>query len=117
LATLRRENAALQARIGVSEEEAMHVVVRRYQGASPLFDELARRQADVEQLLRGVPGFVAYYLARTQDGGVTVTVCDDRAGTQESTRRAADWVRQNVPAAVGNPPEVTEGEVLYQFTR
>jgi heme-degrading monooxygenase HmoA len=95
----------------------MHVVLRRYQGASALFDELARRQADVEQLIRGVQGFVAYYLVRTEDGGVSVTVCEDRAGTQESTRRAADWVRQNVPAAAGTPPEVTEGDAIYQFTR
>jgi hypothetical protein len=95
----------------------MYVVVRRYRGASPLFDELARRQADVEQLIRNVPGFVAYYLVRTEDGGATITVCEDQAGTQESTRQAADWVRQNVPAAAGNPPEVTEGEALYQFTR
>ena len=99
------------------EEEAKYVVVRRYQGASALFDELARRQAEVEQVIRGVPGFVAYYLVKTDDGGATITVCDDRAGTQESTRRAADWVRQNVPAAAANPPEVTEGEALYQFAR
>ena len=95
----------------------MHVVIRRYKGASPLFDELARRQADVEQLIRSVPGFVAYYLVRTDDGGATVTVCEDRAGTQESTRRAAEWVRQHVPAAAANPPEVTEGEALYRFVR
>jgi hypothetical protein len=99
------------------EEAAMHVVVRRYKGATPLFNELARRQSEVEQVIRGVPGFVAYYLVRTDDGGATITVCEDRAGTQESTRRAADWVRQNVPAAAANPPEVIEGEALYQFAR
>ena len=96
----------------------MYVVVRRYPGVSQLIDELARRQAEVEQIIRGVPGFVAYYLLRSGDGGgASVTVCEDRAGTEESTRRAAAWVRENLPAAAGSPPELTEGEVLYQFTR
>jgi hypothetical protein len=96
----------------------MYAVVRRYPGASQLFDELARRQADVEAVIRGVPGFVAYTLLRAGDGGgATVTVCEDQAGAEESTRRAAAWVRENVPAAAGSPPEVTAGEVLYHFGR
>jgi len=30
---------------------------------------------------------------------------------------AADWVRRNVPTVTGTPPQVTEGEVLFQFAR
>ena len=93
----------------------MSGVVRRYTGASGLFDTLARSQPDVERLLRGVPGFVAYYAIRSGDGGATVTICEDRAGTEESTRVAAAWVRQNVPAAAGSPPEVIEGEAILHF--
>ena len=95
----------------------MYAVVRRYtgQGASQLFDELERKRADVEQLIRGVPGFVAYSLIRTGDGGISVTVCQDRAGTEESTRRAAEWARQNAPTAA-NPPEVSEGNVIFQLS-
>jgi hypothetical protein len=94
----------------------MYAVIRQYLGASQLFDELARREQDVRQVLQGVPGFVAYYLMRSDDGGASITICQDQAGTAESTRRASEWVRQNVPAAIGNPPEVTEGEVLYNFS-
>ena len=93
----------------------MYVVVQRYRGASQLFDELVRQRTEVEQMIRGVPGFVACYLVRSGDGGTRIIVCEDRAGTEEATRREADWVQQNVPAAAGNRPEVTEGEVLYQF--
>jgi glycine/D-amino acid oxidase-like deaminating enzyme len=59
---------------------------------------------------------VAYYLIRTGDGGASVTVCRDRAGTEESTRRAADWIRQSLAAVAGSPPEVAEGEVIIQFS-
>ena len=93
----------------------MYAVVRRYTGATALFDELARREQDVRDVIQGVPGFVAYYLVRSGDGGATITVCQDHTGTSESTRRAAEWIRQNVPNAAGGTPEVTEGEVLFNF--
>lgn len=94
----------------------MYAVVRVYKGASALFDELARREQDVRSVIQGVPGFSAYYLLRAADGGgASITVCQDQAGTSESSRRAADWVRQNVPQAAGSPPDITEGEILYNF--
>jgi hypothetical protein len=95
----------------------MHAVVRRYRGASALNDLLAQRSQDVEQLLRDVPGFVAYYAIRDGDELATVTVCDDQAGTQESSRRAAEWVRQNLTGAAMAAPEITEGEAFIQFSR
>jgi heme-degrading monooxygenase HmoA len=93
----------------------MYAVIRRYTRAPQLFDELVRHQADVKQLLEGVPGFVSYYLVRSGDDGASITVCQDQAGTAESSRVAREWVLQNVPAAAATPPEVIEGEVLFSF--
>ena len=88
----------------------MFVVVRSYsgQGARQLFDLLGQRQDDVKDLIGGVPGFVSYAAFRSGDGGMTVTVCEDKAGTDESSRRAAEWVKENV-SATANPPTITEG--------
>jgi hypothetical protein len=96
----------------------MYVVVRSYSGvgASELFDLLGQRADDVKELIGGVPGFVSYAASRTgADSGVTVTVCEDKAGTDESSRRAAEWVKDNV-SATGNPPEVTEGSTVLHFS-
>ena len=95
----------------------MYVVVRRYTGASALVDAMTQRQHEVRELLTTVPGFRAYYAARSGDGGgvTTVTVCDDKAGTTESTRRAGEWVRANVAGGSIAPPEVTEGETYINF--
>jgi hypothetical protein len=93
----------------------MYAVVRQYKGANALFDELARREQDVRDIIGGTPGFVAYYLVRSADGGASITVCQDQAGTAESSKRAADWVRQNLPNIPGTTPEMTEGEVLFNF--
>ena len=69
----------------------MYAVVRVYKGANALFDELARREQDVRSVISGVPGFSAYYLVRAPDGGgASITICQDQAGTSESSRRAAD---------------------------
>ena len=67
-------------------------------------------------MIQGVPGFVAYYAIRSGADGMTITICQDQSGTTESTRRAADWVRQNVLAAISSPPEIIEGEVPLNFT-
>lgn len=94
----------------------MYAVVRRYKNPK-LIELLEQRKADVEAVIRQVPGFVAYYLIKAADGGVTVTVCDDKAGTDASTQVAAGWVRQNAADVAGAPPEVTEGECVIQFAR
>ena len=95
----------------------MHAVVRTYsgQGASELFDLLEQREEDVKALISGVPGFVNYAALRSDDGGVTVTVCEDKAGTDESSRRAAEWVKENL-SATADPPAITEGDAVLQFS-
>ena len=94
----------------------MYVVIRSYsgQGATELFDLLGRREEDVRELIGGVPGFVTYAAFRTDQGGATVTICQDKAGTDESSRRAAGWVQENATTAV-DPPTITEGSTVIQF--
>jgi hypothetical protein len=94
----------------------MHAVIRTYsgQGASDLFDLLGQREDEVKELISGVPGFVSYAALRSGDGGATVTVCQDKDGTDESSRRAADWVKENLGATAASP-EITEGDTVLQF--
>ena len=94
----------------------MYVVVRSYsgQGASELFDLLGQREEDVKSLISGVPGFVSYAALRSGDGGMTVTICQDKVGTDESSKRAAGWVKENVSGTV-SPPVITEGSTILQF--
>jgi len=94
----------------------MYAVVRTYsgQGASELFDLLGQREEDVKALISGVPGFVTYSAVRSGGGGVTVTVCEDKAGADESSRRAANWVKDNVGVTT-DPPAITEGDTVLQF--
>jgi hypothetical protein len=95
----------------------MYAVVRSYsgQGASELFEQLEQRNDEIKELIGGVPGFVSYTALRSSEGGVTVTVCQDKTGTDESSRRAAQWVKENI-SAMANRPVTTEGGTVAHFT-
>ncbi|MGF6917036.1 hypothetical protein [Paraburkholderia sp. 40] len=95
----------------------MQTVIRTYsgKGAKELFDLLEKRAADVEELLRSVKGFVGYTLARSGDGGFSVTVCQDKAGIDESVQKAKDWIAKNGGNTGAAAPEISEGSVLIHL--
>lgn len=97
-----------------------YAVIRRYvlaEGAS--MDELVRRvETGFVPIVSGVPGFVSYTLIVPATGPVhaSISVFRDKAGADESTRRAASWVQANVSSLVQGPPEVTAGLVRIRAT-
>jgi hypothetical protein len=95
----------------------MHAVIRRYsgKGAKELFDLLEKRKSDVESVIRSVKGFVNYSLIRTDDGGISVTVCQNKAGTDESMQKAKDWIGKNASNLGVGAPNVSEGTVMLQL--
>jgi hypothetical protein len=94
----------------------MHTVVRHYKGSTKLIDELVSRENDVRELITGVDGFVAYYLIRTDEGGASISVYRDKAGTDESIKRAAAYLKENLDGVAAGPPEIIEGPAVINFT-
>ena len=94
----------------------MYAVVRTYsgQGASEVFDLIVRLDGEVRDLIQGAPGFVSYTAVRSGSGGTTVSVCQDKAGTDETTRRAAAFLKDKMTGPL-EPPLITDGEVVLQF--
>jgi hypothetical protein len=90
----------------------MYAVVRRYNAAKDLTSEVNEKRASLEQAMKGLPGFVAYYLINQGDSVATITICQDKAGAEQSIQRAADWVSQNLPDSGLSAPEITQGDVL-----
>ena len=92
----------------------MHAVIRNYsgKGAKGLFDIFEKHKAEAEGVMRPIKGFVSYLEARTAGGGFTVTVCEDKAGTEESTRAARDWIAKNAGNIGAAAPTVSEGTVM-----
>ena len=117
----------------------MYVAIRRYDGIDPgAVAELVRRvtteagasaeavEGDLDRwateggfvpLLSETPGFEAYYLVDAGNGVVVSTsLFGDRAGAEESTRGAAEWVSRNLADLIRRPPEVLTGKVLAYRT-
>ena len=94
----------------------MHAVIRTYsgKGAKELFDLLEKRKSDVESLMRSVKGFVSYSLLHTGDGGISVTVCQDKTGVDDSVQKAKDWIGKNASNIGASAPKVAEGPVILQ---
>ncbi|MFJ3980184.1 hypothetical protein [Streptomyces sp. NPDC090021] len=91
----------------------MYAVIRRYEGVTDPAEAGRLVDEGFVPLLRRVPGFVAYYWVDAGDGVmVSTSVYEDRAGTEESVRRAADFVREHLASLLPNPPQVTAGQVV-----
>jgi hypothetical protein len=95
----------------------MQMVVRTYsgQGAKELFDVLEKHMAIVEMLMRSIKGFVGYTLARSSDGGFSVTVCEDKAGVDESIQKAQDWIGKNAESTGVAEAKISEGTVIVHL--
>ncbi|HEX7981048.1 MAG TPA: hypothetical protein VF461_20745 [Gemmatimonadaceae bacterium] len=64
-------------------------------------------------LVSQIPGFVAYFWVNAGGGVmVSMSVFQEQQYEEESNKRAADWVRQNLAALLPNPPTITAGEVV-----
>lgn len=97
----------------------MYAVIRSYSGpgATEIFDALEQRHGEIRELfVRDVQGFVSYTAVHTgADSGTTITVCQDEAGAEESSRVAARWVSENL-ATSADAPTVSGGSVVAHFT-
>lgn len=95
----------------------MQVVIRNYsgKGAGELFDLLEKNLSEVEGLIRAVNGMVSYTLARSGDGGFSVTVCEDQAGIDESVLKAKEWIAKNAAHIAPSAPQVSTATVITQL--
>ena len=92
----------------------MYAAIRRYKAKpdAPISELTRRAQEGFVPLVSALPGFVAYYGVVAENNVlVTVSIFEDQAGEEESTRQAAEWVKQNIAEFIEGPPEVTTGSV------
>ena len=91
----------------------MYAAVRRYEGVTDP-DEVARLvEEGFVPLVRQVPGFVAFYWVDAgNDVVVSTSVFQDRAGAEESTLRASNFVRDKLASLLPHPPQVMAGQVV-----
>jgi len=89
----------------------MFASIRKYNGAPMLTDELVKKQDELKSIFQPVSGFHAYSLVKTGDGAISMTVCENRAGAEESNRVEAAWLKDKLPTFTTRPPEIWTGEL------
>lgn len=93
----------------------MYGTLRRYKIAPGSADRLAREvQESFVPIVSKLPGFREYFWINSGDNVMcSLSIFDNRAGAEESVRKAADWVRErNLGSLLPNPPEITTGEIV-----
>jgi hypothetical protein len=96
----------------------MYAAMRRYEGVTDPSEAGRRVDEGFVPIVSSVPGFVAYYWVDA-GGGVMVStgVFENPAGAEESSRRAADWVKDNLASLLPTPPLTTTGEVVAHHVK
>jgi hypothetical protein len=95
----------------------MHAAVRTYE-VNDIDALVAKVEEEFVARVKDVDGFVGYYVIDAGDGtAASVTVGETAEAVEESTARAAEWVRESAANLVGGPPLVTAGEVRVRAER
>ena len=91
----------------------MYATVRRYEGVTDPREAARHINEGFLPIISEVPGFVAYYWVDAGDGVmVSTSVFEDQSGAEESNRRAADFVQENLASLLPNAPQIAAGEVV-----
>ena len=98
----------------------MFATVRRYEGidASNKVELTKKVNESLAPRLSKLPGFSGYFLIDTGNGVMSsIGLFDTPTQASESTRIAAEWVRdEKLEKILQTPPKVTEGEVIVHRT-
>ena len=92
----------------------MYATIRKYSVTPGTVGELKRKiDEGFIPIINSTDGFVGYHLIDAgNDKLATISIFQSQVGADESNRRAADWVKQNIASFVTSPVEITAGEML-----
>jgi hypothetical protein len=96
----------------------MYATIRRYTPKGTVdqktLDDLKRRIEDgFLPIVQDIRGFHNYYVVNVGNRElVSINVFEDKTGADESTRRAAEFVKQDPMKDQLGSPEIFEGELL-----
>jgi hypothetical protein len=99
----------------------MYATIRRYESVDQSRTRELVKKVDESLVprLSKLPGFSGYHLIEAGNGIMSsIGFFDTSAQADESTRVAADWVRdEELETALPKPPKITSGEVVVHKTR
>ena len=95
----------------------MYAAIRRVKVQPGSTDEVVQlAESGLVPILSSVPGFVEYVGVQVGENvALTISLFERQEQAEESTRRAAEWVKENLaPLAAGPHEIVAVGEVRFR---
>jgi heme-degrading monooxygenase HmoA len=95
----------------------MYAAIRRVKVQPGSTDEVVQlAESGLMPIISSVPGFVEYVGVQVgEDVALTISLFETQEQVEESTRRAAEWITQNMaPFAAGPHEIVAVGEVRFR---
>jgi hypothetical protein len=90
----------------------MYGVVRKYRFKPGGKDETLRKaEEEFVHIVSDSPGFVAYHIISEGEYGMTISIFETQAESEESNRRAAAFVQEHLVPHLEGPLETLHGPV------
>jgi heme-degrading monooxygenase HmoA len=92
----------------------MYAAIRRIKVQPGSIDEVVQlAESGLVTILSSVPGFVEYAAVQVgEDVAYTISLFETQEQAEESTRKAAEWIKQNMASFAAGPQEIVAvGEV------
>jgi hypothetical protein len=95
------------------EDMDMYATMRRYEGVTDATEAGWQVKEAFLPVIADIPGFVAYYWVDAGGGVmISLSVFQDKAGAEESNRKATEVVLDTLVSLLPKPPQITVGEVV-----
>ena len=95
----------------------MYAAIRRIKVKPDSMGEVVQlAESGLVPILSSVPGFVEYAAVQVgEDVALTISLFETQEQAEESTRRAAEWIKQNMASFAAGPQEIVAvGEVRFR---
>src|ERR1051326_2434575 len=94
------------------EKTRMYAVIRQYEDVSSVDEVMRRIEAGWTPIILQAPGLIAYYAISAGGGAAaSISVFEHQAQAEDSARRVAEWIGDNLAPLSPNQAQVTAGEV------
>jgi heme-degrading monooxygenase HmoA len=100
--------------------QVMYIAIRRMKAKPGSIDESVRQiENRFVPLISSMPGFGEYIVMQVgEDDGSTISVFETQEQAEESNRRAAGWVKENLaPLAAGPHEIVAVGNIRFRMSK
>lgn len=92
----------------------MYLSIRKFSNVTSPEIVINKVQAELTPIMRDLPGFVAYYGTKFDDGDLgSVSIFENKANADSAAERALEWIKNNLADHLTSDPMVLHGDVLF----